>query len=162
MNMTILNGIGAVTIWAVLHSSLVSTVIFHFTPHHYFFISTQNLKLAVIESKSFKALDLQNLLESNKLPNPFGIITSVYTDELSFLRFDYNVLSKFVHSMPDVVYPLTHKSQDLSHDWDTPFGVCFITLKVCCDKLFDRFDVNSYDFLSKLISIESGFHKVRE
>ena len=122
----------------------------------------KNLKLVVLESKSFEALDLQDLLKSNELSNDFGIIESVYTDELSFLHSDYKILSKFIHSMLDIVYPLTHESQDLSHDWDTPFRVCFITLKICCDKLFDRFDINSANFISKLIPIELKFHKARQ
>ena len=122
----------------------------------------KNLKSAVLESKSFEALDLQDLLKSNELPRDFKIIKSVYADKLSFLQFDYLFLSKFVHSMPDVIYPLTHESQDLSHDWDTPFSVCFRTLVICSDKLFDRFDINSADFLAKLIPIELEFHKSRQ
>lgn len=81
---------------------------------------------------------------------------------LVFLQDEYKILSKFIHSMLDIIYSLVNESQDLSDDWDTPFRVCFITLKICCDKLFDRFDINPADFLSKLIPIELKFYKVRQ
>lgn len=122
----------------------------------------KNLNSAVLESKFFSESGLQDLVRSNKMPKDFDIIKSVYADKLSYLQFDYMVLSKFVHSMLDVIYPLMHESQDLSHDWDTPFRVCFIALVICSDKLFDRFDINSDNFLSKLIPIVSEFHKLRE
>lgn len=105
---------------------------------------------------------LTKLLESNKkIPKDFEIIQAIYKDEMDFLQFDYMILSKFIHSMSDVIYSLKNESQDLSDDWDTPFRVCFITLKICSNNLFDRFTVNSRNFCDKLSSIESEFANAR-
>jgi len=109
-----------------------------------------------------KLTRLTKLIESNKkIPKDFEIIQAIYKDEMDFLQFDYMILSKFIHSMSDVIYSLKNESQDLSDDWDTPFRVCFITLKICSNNLFDRFAVNSHNFRDKLSSIESEFANAR-
>jgi hypothetical protein len=130
-----------------------------------------NIGLSVV--KSFLDLEiniiidlisnLENLTkDGNRRLSDTQIVKAVYTDKFNYLYFDYMILSKFIHSMHDIVYPLTYESRDISSDWDTPFRVCFITLIISSFSLLDRFDANSDNFSSQVALIKEEFDIARQ
>ena len=109
--------------------------------------------------------NLEVLVKDKNLLSDSQIVKTVYTvylDKYSHLYLHYMILSKFIHSMHDVVYPLIYESQDISSDWDTPFSVCFITLIISSLRLFYKFDVNSDNFSSQAALIKAEFDIARQ